>query len=289
MPFFSIIIPTYNRAHLISKAVESVKDQTYKDWELIIVDDGSTDQTKSLVEEYYKANSRIRYIYQENAERSAARNNGIDNANGKYICFLDSDDYYLKERLKGLFDYIQMEKEPKHFYYTAITYDYNGRLEERQERMRDKENVFEFLVQAIIGTPQVILSKEILTKERFDTRWRIGEDMELWLRLARFEEPRFIENQATVVAVDHAERSVGIGNLIAYQKQLETIKYIKYLGHPVSKQVIQKKIHGILMSILRCHYHKREKWKFFQIFFLTFSYSITESFKEKLIMLIKLK
>ena len=82
-PFFSIIIPTYNRAHLISKAIESVIAQTFENWELIIVDDGSTDETKDLILSYQNKVARIRYIYQQNAERSAARNNGIDKSKGK--------------------------------------------------------------------------------------------------------------------------------------------------------------------------------------------------------------
>jgi glycosyltransferase involved in cell wall biosynthesis len=90
-PFFSIILPTYNRASFISKAIESVIDQLYNKWELIILDDGSTDNTKEIVLSFN--DDRIRYIYQENKERSAARNNGIRNAKGEYICFLDSDDY----------------------------------------------------------------------------------------------------------------------------------------------------------------------------------------------------
>jgi glycosyltransferase involved in cell wall biosynthesis len=250
-PFFSIILPTYNRAHLIETAVKSVLNQTFSDWELIIVDDGSTDNTKEVISEFASSDKRIKYFYQENQERSIARNNGIDHAKGEYICFLDSDDYYLKERLNGLFDYIQTEKEPKQFYYTAITYDYKGRLEERPERMRGKENVFEFIVQAIIGTPQVILSKEFLFKERFDPRWHIGEDMELWFRLARFEEPRFIQNQATVVAVEHEERSVNIKKYNSGLDQLELFKSIFKKEH--SGKELNSKLKRRLIS--NCHFN----------------------------------
>jgi glycosyltransferase involved in cell wall biosynthesis len=69
---FSIIIPTYNRADLIPETIRSVQNQTFKDWECIIVDDGSTDNTKSIIEDLIKQDSRIKYVYQENAERSAA-------------------------------------------------------------------------------------------------------------------------------------------------------------------------------------------------------------------------
>ena len=97
MPFFSIIIPTYNRAHVIMRPIDSVLRQTFEDWELIIVDDGSTDDTKSIIESYH--DNRIRYVWQENQERSAARNHGIALAKGEWICFLDSDDDYYPNHL----------------------------------------------------------------------------------------------------------------------------------------------------------------------------------------------
>ena len=92
--YFSIILPTYNRADFLPKTIESVISQSFTSWELIIIDDGSTDNTKILVEKYQKSQNQIRYIYQKNSERSAARNNGIKNSNGQWICFIDSDDMY---------------------------------------------------------------------------------------------------------------------------------------------------------------------------------------------------
>src|ERR1035437_3389515 len=96
-PVFSIILPTFNRAHMLSKAIESVLSQSFVNWELLIVDDGSTDNTALLVSNY--TDVRIQYIYQQNQERSAARNNGIVKAKGQYICFLDSDDYFREDHL----------------------------------------------------------------------------------------------------------------------------------------------------------------------------------------------
>src|SRR5687767_3103747 len=96
-PFFSIIVPTHNRASLIHTPIESVLRQTFSDWELIMVDDGSTDNTKQVIASY--TDPRIRYIHQQDLERSAARNNGIAQAKGQYICFLDDDDYYFPEHL----------------------------------------------------------------------------------------------------------------------------------------------------------------------------------------------
>ena len=97
----SVIIPTYNRAQVVGEAIDSVLSQTYNDLELIVVDDGSQDETRSVVSSY---NSQVTYLHQEHQGVSAARNRGIELARGKYLSFLDSDDLWLKEKL-----YLQME------------------------------------------------------------------------------------------------------------------------------------------------------------------------------------
>jgi len=124
-PFFSIILPTYNRANFISKAIDSVLTQTLQDFELIIIDDGSTDDTKSTISNYL-TDDRIKYIYQRNQERSVARNNGINHSNGQYICFLDSDDYYLPNHLSVLYNSIQNSKFAVALFHTYQTYIKDG-------------------------------------------------------------------------------------------------------------------------------------------------------------------
>ncbi len=99
MPKVSVILPTYNRAKYISRAIDSVLAQTYKDWELIIIDDGSTDNTKEVVEPYLK-DKRIKYVWKENGGVSSARNKGLDMATGEFVAFLDSDDFYMPEKLE---------------------------------------------------------------------------------------------------------------------------------------------------------------------------------------------
>ena len=94
-PLVSVIIPTYNRAHYVVEAVESVLAQTHKNIEIIVVDDGSTDGAEEILDPY---KDRIRYFYQENQGVSAARNLGIRNANGQYLAFLDSDDLWLPDK-----------------------------------------------------------------------------------------------------------------------------------------------------------------------------------------------
>ncbi len=95
----SIIIPTYNNANIICRAVDSCINQTYKNIEIIVIDDGSTDNTKEVLSRY-NSDERFKYIYQENQERSAARNHGLDVAKGEYIQFLDSDDEIYPEKIE---------------------------------------------------------------------------------------------------------------------------------------------------------------------------------------------
>ena len=98
-PVVSVIIPTYNRAHLIGRAIRSVLDQTYQDWELIVVDDASTDDIPGIVKGF--TDGRVKYIrHDENKGAAAARNTGIQAARGAYIAFLDSDDEWLPEKLE---------------------------------------------------------------------------------------------------------------------------------------------------------------------------------------------
>jgi len=85
-PLFTVIIPTYNRAKLLKKAIQSVIDQTISDWELVVVDDGSLDETKETVTKFDKEN--IRYVFQKNQKLGAARNTGVKNARGNSIYFL---------------------------------------------------------------------------------------------------------------------------------------------------------------------------------------------------------
>ncbi|HET6512878.1 MAG TPA: glycosyltransferase family A protein [Candidatus Kapabacteria bacterium] len=97
--FFSIVLPTFNRAHIVPRAIESVLGQTCTDWELIIVDDGSTDDTRTLVSPYL-ADERITYSPDTNQGAARARNRGIALSRGAFITFLDSDDEYLPDHLE---------------------------------------------------------------------------------------------------------------------------------------------------------------------------------------------
>src|ERR1700744_5385897 len=98
----SIIMPAYNAENFIGSAIESVLDQTYLNWELIVVNDGSTDQTAAIVETFAASDKRIKCISQPNMRQGAARNTGIKNSRGDLIAFLDADDLWLPGKLELL-------------------------------------------------------------------------------------------------------------------------------------------------------------------------------------------
>ena len=101
MPFFSIVIPTYNRADLLSRCIDSIIEQTFSDFEIIIVDNYSNDETKELVEQYKSRDTRIKFIQEHNNGIIAhSRNVGVKAAVGEYIAFLDSDDEWKPEHLR---------------------------------------------------------------------------------------------------------------------------------------------------------------------------------------------
>lgn len=250
--FFSIIMPTYNRAALISRAIKSVLAQTYTDWELMIIDDGSTDNTKEVVLSF--SDTRIRYIYQPNAERSAARNNGIANSAGTYICFLDSDDYYLPGRLQGLHTQIMQQGQPVAFYYTGIAYDINGKVSHRPELKYTGSNVYDFIVQAIIGTPQVCIHRHLIVDTKFNPAFHIGEDMELWLRIAPNAAPQYLDGQFTVVAVEHDDRSVNVrryNSFIHQLRMLHTVFAPNHSGLKISAPVKNKLLSNCYFGIAK--------------------------------------
>tara|TARA_B110000902_G_scaffold260381_1_gene333199 strand:- start:241 stop:1137 length:897 start_codon:yes stop_codon:yes gene_type:complete len=235
---FSIILPTYNRANLISKAIRSVVYQTYQNWELIVVDDGSTDNTKKVVEEFVRADNRIIYLSQKNKERSAARNNGIKSAVGELICFLDSDDLYYKTHLEEFKKFITESKFQKGLYFSGLSY--GKYCNEKEEYNLSYSNNIEFVLINTIGTPRACISKELLKENLFNENIRISEDKELWVRILK-NNPLFYHRQKTFIEIEHPQRSVNLGS---DEEHLNTIKFILRNN----KQLINKNIRSQSLS-----------------------------------------
>lgn len=226
-PFFSVIIPTYNRSKAVVQAVESVLKQTYTNFEVLVIDDGSTDDTSTVTKTLSKQDKRIVYIFQENQERSAARNNGVAIAKGEFVCFLDSDDAFLPNHLALLAKTIDRKDK------VVALYHVHGELRNREkatpitfpEHVENENKLKYVLSTAIIPTSFVCVSKEILEKIRFNTDLYVGEDRELWSRIVT-EYPIILSNQQTVVQYDLGDRTVDISNLKTAKENLRTTQLI---------------------------------------------------------------
>jgi glycosyltransferase involved in cell wall biosynthesis len=220
MPFFSIILPTYNRASFLSQSIGSVIKQDYQDWELIVIDDGSTDHTKEVVNSF--KDQRIKYFYQENSERSAARNNGINQAQGVWLCFLDSDDEYLQEHLKIIHEEIESNETPK-MLVTGNLIRKNG-MEYKHSMLDCKKNILKEIASKFILMNSVCVHRDILVINLFDTKFRLWEDTHLWLRIAA-QYPVYQIEQYTVTQHVHSE-----GTVVQGMKKVRVIEVNQYIS-----------------------------------------------------------
>lgn len=181
--FFSIIIPTYNRAHFLKIAVNSVLSQTFSDYELIIIDDGSNDKTGDAIEKI--KDKRIKYIYQSHQGVVKARNKGVIEAKGDFICFLDSDDRFRPQKLEVTHDYIKKYPEYKIFHTEEIWYRKGGFLPQKSYHKKPSGFVFkESAKLCCIGMSTAVIKKEIFKKAGFfDEALPVCEDYDFWLRV----------------------------------------------------------------------------------------------------------
>jgi glycosyltransferase involved in cell wall biosynthesis len=175
-PKFSVVIPTYNREKKLRYAIESIIGQRFDDWELVVVDDGSTDRTRHVASSF--GDNRVRYIYQENSGVASARNLAISNVNGEYTAFLDSDDEWFTNHLSVLDEEIQK---------TGVPFLFTGCVESRdaedvviQEKLSEEGKV------QIGSSPYpscLAIRSDLLKANPFDETLRIHSDSELISRL----------------------------------------------------------------------------------------------------------
>jgi glycosyltransferase involved in cell wall biosynthesis len=181
-PFFSVIIPTYNREKFLKIAVRSVLEQTLDDYELIIVDDGSTDNTRKMCE---GLDARIKYIYQENKGPAAARNRGIQESKGAFICFLDTDDRYRPNKLEVTYQYINAYPGYHIFHTEELWYRRGELLSQKVYHKKPTGFVFENAVKLCsISISTAAIKREIFEEAGlFDESFPACEDYDFWLRL----------------------------------------------------------------------------------------------------------
>lgn len=187
----SVIMPVYNGEEFIAKSIQSIVKQTHQNWEVIVVDDGSTDSTKSIIKSLIETDSRIKYFYQHNLKQGVARNTGIVRSKGDIIAFLDADDIWLENKLevniaefrKGDYDVVfsdsyifendrDLENLKSQKTFSISHLEYHGR-----------EGLESFLFFNRIPNLTVMFKKEIVENVGFFSDRGISEDYDMWLRL----------------------------------------------------------------------------------------------------------
>lgn len=251
-PFFSIVVPTYNRSQLIIPTIESILGQTYTDWELIIVDDGSTDNTMAFLSEKYGKYENIRLISQKNAERGAARNNGLRNAKGEYVCFLDSDDRFKPNHLETLNEFIQQENHPDFictkFYLHRNNKTYPGDIVKYKQGYYDYHlflsgNPLACNICVRKGNPGLFPFEE-------DRSYAVKEDWLFLLQNLR-NNKMFLIDRVTIEMEDHDNRSMRADNDKIISKTHHAYEWIKSkLDLPENED---KELHAHVMYLSAVH------------------------------------
>jgi len=201
VPTVSVIIPSYNRAHLLGRAIQSILNQTYQDFEIIVVDDGSKDNTEEVVRGFN--DKRIRYIWHEvNKGGSAARNTGIKAARGEYIAFQDSDDEWLSQKLEK-----QMKVFEKVSPKVGVVYTGYWRLKGDKKtyipssKVSQKEgDIHKILLEVNFVTTQAVVVKTECFERAgmFEEELRRLEDWELWIRISKYYHFKCIDEPLVV-------------------------------------------------------------------------------------------
>jgi glycosyltransferase involved in cell wall biosynthesis len=203
----TIMMPAYNAERFIVEAIESVLAQTYPDWELLVVDDGSTDRTAELVSGF--DDPRIRMIRQQNGGESVARNTALENTRGEFLAFLDSDDQYLPNHLEETVQYLLQHPDRDAVYTDGYHCDSQGnRLQTLSSRRRGpfEGRIFEEVVRAsdVFGPPisVVVRSETVLSNQiTFDPQIVIGPDWDFFIRLANVADFGYLDHQTCLYRV----------------------------------------------------------------------------------------
>lgn len=205
MPLFSVIIPTYNRYLLCKRAVESVLEQTFTDYELIVVDDGSTDETKQLPHDY---RDKIHYIPGENRGVSAARNRGAANAAAPWLCFLDSDDQWLPQKLSYHASFIKTNQNCQIHQCDDIWIRNNRRVNPAVKHLKPEGDIFEPSLELCLISPSAVcLSKKLFYDSGgFDEKLPACEDYDLWLRITSKKPVGLIKEKLIVRYAGHQDQ-----------------------------------------------------------------------------------
>ena len=250
-PLVSVIMPTYNYAQFIGDAIESVINQTWQTWEMLIVDDGSTDNTKSVVQSYVSKDCRITYfaLGQNSGRAAVVRNHGISKSKGKYVAFLDSDDMWKPAKIEKQIELLENNDNIFLVYSRLIIRDgIFSKIRPKRRKLRSG-NVFIplFLSNNFIGNSTVML-RNTLNEDNFffdtDIKLRAIEDFALWLKIAKKKQIAYIDEPLVVYREHGCNTSIGIRPFL-----LRYLQVVKKYRHDVSKMLLIRKYILIFMTI----------------------------------------
>ncbi|MEK9941404.1 MAG: glycosyltransferase [Gammaproteobacteria bacterium] len=216
MAAFTVVIPTFNRAHIISRALGSVLQQTYKDFEIIVVDDGSLDRTAEVVHSF--SDARIQYISIEASGGPATpRNEGIRRAQGEWIAFLDSDDYWLPEKLDVIAEVIHHQPVDFVSHYQAVVNSAGATIGVMGPRLDAKLTYGGLLcTENTLATSSVAVRRAFLERNELffseEYQYRAIEDFDLWLRILRSGANSFVVPRVLGQNISDEEH-IGTNNL----------------------------------------------------------------------------
>lgn len=248
----SVVLPTYNRANTIKKSIDSILGQSFKDFELIIIDDGSTDNTKNLIEEY--KDNRIKYFYQKNSGACSARNYGIKMAQGDYIAFIDSDDIWHEDKLQKQYNVISKYDVDVVFCKMRqhnINSDSTKIIpKEIVEGMQDKLKYF-----IGIGTQTLLVKKDVFSSVMFDPLMPRFQDLD-WL-VRTHNKYKFYCIDEVLVDYFLSTDSISKNNENTYKACLIINK--KYKDFKKNYYEMSKYFHNILIRISYDMYKNKDK------------------------------
>lgn len=239
----SVIVPTFQRSRMLDRLILSVRGQNFKDWELLIVDDGSTDGTEGIVKHWNRKDSRIRFLKRPKSRPkgpSACRNIGIENAQGTYVAFLDSDDEWLPNRLEAAVGFIE-KNEVKAIYSGALVNGRKANYMRASRSLKKGESVFDFILnpETFTQTSTLVLHKDIARQVSFLETMTHHEDYDFFIKVSRLTEWAYFENYDVVVHwEDNSKRKINYGNCLdfftMYKDQSQDrdlrIKYLSYMS-----------------------------------------------------------
>lgn len=247
--FFSIVIPTYNRAHLIEETIQSLLNQTFQDFEIIVVDDGSTDNTEEIIG---KINSeKITYYKTENFGVAHARNFGIQKAKGNYVGFLDSDDKVKPEHLQTAFNYLQQHPQTEilHLNFNWIKRD---GTKIRSNKL-PKHLPYDIFKGNSLHVNCVFIANKIAKQNLFNEckDLMFSEDWDFFIKLSIKYPIKLIE-ASTAFLIDHDERSMRNFNLHVWERRRDALVESLLADKTVYKnfQAEIKNVHARMNSLI---------------------------------------